>query len=558
LIATAQAAQTAGQLPQAQEAYLAVLEREPAHNEALSGMAQLAERAGDFEAAVHYGSRLVAVRSRDPSAHFALGNFLARRYDFPRARDCYRAALAIDATAAGVWNNLGNVEKYIGNLPESIACYDRAVACDPGNASLESNALIALCYDYSTSHDELIRRHRTWASRHAAPFYPHPRTWPNTRDPERKLRIGYVSQCFDSRVLGHFVRSFLRHHDSAKVEIHGYSGTRHPDEMTKEIREAFAYWTDIRALDDDAVAARIESDAIDILVDLDGHMPDTRLLIFARKPAPVQVTWIGYWNTTGMATVDYIVTDRYTTPHGSPQRFSEQPLYLPHTRFCYAPVGYAPEVATPPSQRRGVFTFGSFNRYDKLGIPLIDAWAEILRRAPGSQLLIKASAIDIPYARDELARRFAARGISPERVELRGRTPHAVMLAEYADVDLGLDTFPYNGGLTTCEALWMGVPIVAIEGERMISRQTSAMLRAVGLPEFIASSWEGYVELALQWSRRRDELAAIRESLRDRMRASPLCDGPRFARDAESAFCRIWHDYCGSPPAQSAGATAIC
>ena len=313
-----------------------------------------------------------------------------------------------------------------------------------------------------------------------------------------------------------------------------------------ELNRTFDHWRGIASRDDDAVAAQIESDAIDILVDLDGHTPDARLLVFARKPAPVAITWLGYWNTTGMTTVDYILTDPWTTPEGSPQRFTEEPLRLPATRFLYAPVPYAPEVAPLPSVARDVFTFGSFNRYDKLGPELIDSWAEILRQVPASRLVIKNSAIAIPHARDELLRLFATRGIAPDRVLLRAKSPHAAMLAEYGDVDLGLDTFPYNGGLTTCEALWMGVPMVAIEEERMISRQTSSMLRMVGGEAFIAATRDEYVALAVQWSQQRDRLAAVRASLRERMRVSPLCDGVLFTRNLEVALRDVWRRYCAA------------
>jgi predicted O-linked N-acetylglucosamine transferase (SPINDLY family) len=290
----------------------------------------------------------------------------------------------------------------------------------------------------------------------------------------------------------------------------------------------------------------VARDGIDILVDLDGHTPDSRLLLFARKPAPVAITWLGYWNTTGMATVDYILTDPHTTPEGSPQRFTEAPLRLPDSRFCYAPVPYAPAVAPLPVANGRAFTFGSFNRYDKLGPGVLDCWAAILQRVPASRLVIKNSAIAIAHARDALHRQFAARGIAPDRIELRARSPHAAMLAEYGDIDLGLDTFPYNGGLTTCEALWMGVPMVAIEEERMISRQTAAMLRLTGGEAFIAGTRDEYVALAVQWSQQRDKLAAVRASLRERMRASPLCDGVRFTRNLETALRAVWRRYCAA------------
>jgi len=545
-LASARQATAAGRLQEAQNAYLAVLEREPGSFDALSGMAQLAERAGDAEAALHYHSLLAETRPGDARAAFALGNFFARQYEFDRARSCFRRAVELDPAAAGAWNNLGNVEKYLGNLKESIACHDRAVACDPDNATLHSNALISLYYDTSTSHEELFARHTAWAQRHAARFYPRGRTWPNVRNPERVLRVGYVSGSLEGRVLGHFLRGVFPHHDRGQVVTYTYSGTRHADAITAELERSVDHWRDIRAQDDDAVAAQVARDGIDILVDLDGHTPDSRLLAFARKPAPVAITWLGYWNTTGMATVDYILTDPHTTPEGSPQRFTEAPLRLPDSRFCYAPVTYAPEVALLPSASASgrAFTFGSFNRYDKLGPSVLDAWAGILRRVPLSRLIIKNSAIAIPQARDALSRQFAARGIAPDRIELRARSPHAAMLAEYGDIDLGLDTFPYNGGLTTCEALWMGVPMVAIEEERMISRQTAAMLRLTGGEAFIARTRDEYMALAVQWSQERERLGAARASLRERMRTSPLCDGVRFTRNLEAALRGAWRRYC--------------
>jgi predicted O-linked N-acetylglucosamine transferase (SPINDLY family) len=540
----AEKALAAGRLPEAQTAYLAVLHSEPGSLDALLGMAVLAEGAGDDAASRHYHSRLEHAHPRNPRALYALGNFFAKRFDFARARANYRQALEQAPTLAGAWNNLGNVEKYLGNIREGIACYDRAVAADPGNASLHSAALISLYCDSSLSHEDLFARHAAWADRHAAGFYPRNPRWPNPKDPERRLRLGYVSEGFDGRVLGHFLRNVIPHHDRQQFSTYAYSGTRQPDLYTAELRGSFDYWREIRALDDEAVAAQVREDAIDILVDLDGHTPDTRLLVFARKPAPIQVTWLGYWNTTGMRTVDYIVTDPFTTPEDSPQRFSEAPLRLSDSRICYAPVPYAPAVSSLPCAERSVFTFGSFNRYDKLGPELIDCWAEILRQVPASRLIIKNSAIAIPYARAELSRRFVDLGIVAERVELRQRSPHAAMLAEYGDVDLGLDTFPYNGGLTTCEALWQGVPIVAIEGERMISRQTSAMLRLLGAEDLIARTRDEYVALAVRWARDKERLGSMRQSLRERMRASPLCDGPRFARNLEAVLRESWQAYC--------------
>jgi protein O-GlcNAc transferase len=542
--AIAERLMASGRADEAQDAYVSILAREPRNFAALLAMAQLAQRAGDDDASLHYHTRLAESHPDDARAQFACGNFHARRYDFPRARACYRKAVELAPAWSGAWNNLGNVEKYLGNLPEGLACYDRAVAADPDNAALHSSALIALHYDTSTSHDDLLARHVAWADRHAARHYPPARAWPNAKEPERILRIGYLSAWFDGHILAHFLRHVLPHHDRARFSIYAYSGTRQPDDYTTELAGTVDHWRDVRALSDDAVAGSITTDAIDVLVDLDGHTPGSRLLVLARKPAPVQVTWLGYFNTTGIRAIDYIVTDPRTTPADSPQRFAETPLRLPETRFCYAPVRYAPDVSPAPCARRGVFTFGSFNRYDKIGPDVVACWSEVLSRVPAARLVIKNSAMAIPYARTELARQFADRGIAPGRVELRGKSPHPAMLEEYGDIDLGLDTFPYNGGLTTCEALWQGVPIVAIAEERMISRQTAAMLQLVGAGEFVARTRDEYVALAVGWAQRPADLALVRQELRGRMRASPLCDGPRFTRDLETALRNAWRAWC--------------
>jgi protein O-GlcNAc transferase len=544
LLAAAQKAIDAGRLPEAQDAYLAVLATDAGNLDALLGMAALSQRAGDAAAAQHYHGLLAKRHPDDARAQFALGNHYAMQYDLERARAHYRRVVELSAASSGAWNNLGNVEKYLGNTAQAIACYERAVAADPGNVTLHSNLLISLHYDLAISHEELFARHLAWAQRHAAPFYPAKRRWPNDPDPERRLRIGFVSNGFDGRIVGHFLRSVVSHHDRDRFAAYAYSSTRQPDAMTAALRAAFDQWREIGALSDDSVAAQVERDAIDILVDLDGHAPGSRLLVFARKPAPVQLTWLDYFNTTGMRTVDFILTDAYTTPIDSPQRFVEAPLRLPHTRLCYTPVAHAPDVSALPCSRRDVFTFGSFNRYDKLGAAVIDCWAEILLRVPASRLIVKNAALAVAGARAALERRFADRGVAPGRIELRSRSPHAAMLAEYADVDLALDTFPYNGGLTSCEALWMGVPMVALEGERMISRQTAAILRLIGGDSFIARTRSEYVDVAVRWTRALERLAALRSSLRERMRSSALCDGERFARDLEGVLRSIWRAYC--------------
>lgn len=447
--------------------------------------------------------------------------------------------------------DLGNVEKYCGRFPEALECYRRAIECetDPAQqARRHSNLLFALHYDESLSHEAIHQAHREWAQRHARHLYPASPSWPNIPDATRTLRVGYVSGSFsESQIMGHFLQGVLDHHDRTQFRIHLYSAsTGVPDSQAAKLRRSAQEWIDIGPLDDSAAAERIRGDGIDILVDLDGHNPTGRPLIFARKPAPVQVEWLDWFDTSGMEAIECILTDPYTTPQDSPQRFVETPIRLPHTRLCYTPVDYAPPVAPMPSRAGAPFTFGSFNRQDKLHPALLRVWAQVLHAVPGSRLLLKNRALQVTAVRQELAGNFARLGIAPDRLLLRGPSPHAEMLGEYADVDVALDSFPYNGGLTTCECLWMGVPIVALEAERMIGRQTSAMLRLLGLADWVAASVDDYVRLALDKSRQADAVGRLRATLRQRFAGSKICDAAGFARDLESAYRSMWKVHCAA------------
>ncbi len=535
---------------QAERCYQQALAIEPASAAAWFAMGRLAERAGDIATAQQCFQQLVALHPAHAPGHFALGNVHARQFDFDRARAEYRAALEHDPTLVGVWGNLGNIEKYLGRFASALDCYRRAIEqeTDPAQqARLHSNLLLALHYDERLDHDALCAAHRDWGERHARALHPSPAAWPNARDAARPLRIGYVSASFaDNEIMGHFLQSVLAQHDRARHSIRLYSSTRGPEAAKANLRRQADAWIDIGALDDAAAAARIRADAIDILVDLDGHNPTGRPLIFARKPAPIQVEWLDWFDTSGMTAIDYVLTDPYTTPAGSLQRFTETVVHLPHCRLCYTPVDHAPPVAPPPHLAGAPFTFGSFNRQDKLYPALLSVWADILHAVPDARLLLKNRALQIDAVRRQVAATFDGFGIDAGRLVLRGPTPHAEMMAEYADIDIALDTFPYNGGLTTCECLWMGVPLVALEAERMIGRQSAAMLRLLGQDDWVAGGVADYVRLAVEWSRRRAELADLRAALRPRLAQSPICDAPRFARDLEAAYRAMWERWCAS------------
>ncbi len=549
LVAEARREIAAGALPAAEARLQQALRIEPAAADAWRALAEVAELAGDLEAAEACRARVVELRPGDAVAHFALGNVLVRRYAFASARTAYLRATELAPTLAGAWGNLGNVHKYLGDFRAAVDCQRREIALEPdlaARARRHSNLLIALHYDETLSAQALFDAHVEWAERYARPWYPAQPVRPERPDPGRRLRLGYLSGSMNGQIVGHFLANVLAHHDAAQFEVHGYSSTRLVDAMTERLRRQCHAWTDVAPLDDAAAAGAIRADGIDILVDLDGHAPAGRPLVVARKPAPLVVEWLDYFDTTGMGVVDYLLTDPYTTPEGSPQRFVETPFRLPHTRFCYAPPDAAPAVAPFPAPRRGQVTFGSFNRQDKLHPALVGCWSRILRAVPGARLLLKNRALQVPAVRDALVAAFAREGVPAGRIELRGPSPHAALLAEYADVDIALDTFPYNGGLTTCECLWMGVPIVALEAERMIGRQTAALLRLLALDDWVAADVDAYVALAIAKAATVAAGDGPRADIRSRMAASPLTDAPRFVGDLEAAYRAMWTRCCAA------------
>ncbi|MFI3137409.1 MAG: tetratricopeptide repeat protein [Methylococcaceae bacterium] len=542
------------QLDAAENAIQEAIRLAPASLDAWQALGNLAEKLGDFEAAKECYQHLLTLDPTSVLGYFLLGNLFYRLSAFLEAQKAYKQAIHINQQLPEVWGNLGNVEKYLGNFQEAINCYYRSVACHTDvtqKARLHSNLLFSLHYDQTLSHDIIFQAHRKWAADYAQDYYPIHPAWLNSTEPKRQLRLGYVSGSFNGLIVGHFLDSVFSAHNPENFHLIVYSSTLHKDAKTEKLSQLCQEWVDIVHLDDDAVAERIQRDAIDILIDLDGHSPTGRPLLFARKPSPIQVAWLDYFNTTGMAAMDYIITDTFTTPIDSPQCFSETVIRLPDTRFCYTPPVYAPAVSEIPCLAGKAFTFGSFNRQDKLHPELIRIWAEILHATPGSRLLLKNRALGVPAVKAALEARFSQQGISIERLILRGASPHVDMLLEYSDIDVALDTFPYNGGLTSCECLWMGIPIIALEGQRMVERQTSSMLRLLGLDAWVASSIDAYIALAVKASLTQNhaKLTLLRHQLRAQMAASLLCDATRFTQNLEAAYRFMWEVYCKNNPA---------
>jgi predicted O-linked N-acetylglucosamine transferase (SPINDLY family) len=391
--------------------------------------------------------------------------------------------------------------------------------------------------------EALYAEARRWASAHAEALREQ-RGYANDRSPNRRLRIGYVSSDLRQHPVGFFFAPVFTHHDKQAFELICYAGVRHPDALTAQFRACADRWHEVTALTDEALAEQIRADRIDILVDLSGHTRGHRLLTFARKPAPVQVTAGGHYDTTGMTAIDYLISDRFHTPVGAERYFSETLIRLPHDYICYGPPDYAPAVAPPPLSREGQVTFGCFNNLAKVTPEVIALWAKILQALPGSRLRLQTRELGDAATCARYHALFKDQGVAASCIELQGHIPHRQLLAAYSEIDIALDPFPYSGGLTTCEALWMGVPVITLTGHCFAGRHSTSHLANVGLPELITTTPEAYVAVAIALAQDTDRLTTLRQDLRERLSTSPLCDAKGYTRALEAAYRGMWEKYC--------------
>lgn len=495
-----------------------------------------------YEQVLELGARDVSIYS----THLNLGVVCFELRDFEAAIAHSRQALASKPGCAVCYSNIGNAQMEQGKHVEAIASFEQALKLDPNFAGVYGNILF--CMNYMDCYDaqQIFARHIEWAERYAARYIA-TTSHDNTREPRRTLRIGYVSADFREHPVGFFMEGVLQYHTAAACEIYCYSNSSHEDAMTARLRRHVACWRQISALNDDEAAAMIRADGIDILVDLSGHTAGSRLLVFARKPAPVQVTWLGYNNTTGLSNMDYLLADAGVIPPDTAQRFSEQVLRLPGCYLCYLAPEYAPAVTPSPNITNGYITFGCFNNLAKVTEAMLVLWAEILHRVPNSRFILKYRQLADPVVQQRYRDWFSARGIAPERVILDGRNlDHACLLGYYGALDIALDTHPYSGVTTTCEALWMGVPVVTLAGENFISRNSATLLSNAGLDDLITSTPQQYVETAVALAADDVRLAQLRSVQRERIKASPLGNAPMFVQHLEAAYRSIWEKWCAS------------
>jgi len=439
---------------------------------------------------------------------------------------------------------LATIASDCGDVETASASFYRATVAAPDASGELGKFCMSLSYNEHVSLEDIHREHREYGNKFMAGLWTGERH-PNLPESGRRLRVGYVSPDFRNHSVAWFLEPVLRAHDRNGFEVYGYHNYARSDAITERLRGLCDGWVDAVGLSDDQLAERIRTDGIDLLIDLAGHTAGNRLGVFARKPAPVQMTWLGYLTTTGVPTIDYRLTDAHVDPDGYEAWQVEHPLRLPDGYVCYGPPADAPQVGPLPANSQGSLTFGSFNNLAKLSHATLALWSHVLQAVPDSRLMLKSRALADPWVRERLTARFAEQGIAAERLILNGwETGRDAHLELYNRIDIGLDTTPYNGVTTTCEALWMGVPVLSRVGATQASRQGKSLLGAVGLEAWACADDAAFITKARAAAADLDGLARLRAGLRACMAASPLTDARGFTRHLERAYRQGWEQWC--------------
>jgi protein O-GlcNAc transferase len=527
-----------GSLDQAASHFQDALAVHPGEVKTLNGLGVVLQRMGQIEPAGACYREAVRIDPCYLDAQINLAILLKDHGRLCAAERLLKTALTHLPDAVRLRYNLANVLHLQGRSLDAVSAYRETLALDPEHLDARQNLLFALHYAPQISDRHIFAEHLaavgtrafTPASSQSDPLEPSTRS--------ARIRIGYLSPDFRSHAVASFIEPILSHHDKSRFEIFCYANLSRPDRTTERLKVLCEGWRDICAVGDEEAAKIIAADRLDILVDLAGHTAGNRLPLLARKPAPLQATWIGYPDTTGMPELDFRITDELADPPGTTERFhSERLIRLPRSFCCYLPEGSSPAVAALPCLESGRITFGSFNNLAKVTPEVIALWSRVLQAVPGSRMLMKCR----PFADDEVCARimesFAGEGVAAERIELHpGDAAPADHLAQYGRVDIALDTFPYNGTTTSCEALWMGVPVVTLAGTRHAARTGVSILTNCGLATLVAQSLEEYVAIACELARDTAALQRLRAGLRERVSLSPLTDGKGVTRELEAAF----------------------
>lgn len=536
----------AGRLQDAFNFLRKALELRPNYAHAFVNLGTALLELGKYELAATSFDRAQVLSPKLHSAYFGLGEVLRHLGEYENAKKNFEQALELKPNYAEAHTSIGSTLVGIGQLEEGLAQYRTALAIQPNFAEALGGMLFAQNYLGSLAPEQMFadaQRYGDIISGGVAPYS----AWDGSAEAQRKLRIGIVSGDLKNHPVGYFVEGVVGalqtlHSDS--LELLAYHTDRTEDALSARIKPRFVQWQSTIGLNNEQLAQRIHEDRVDILIDLSGHTGHNRLPAFAWKPAPVQVSWLGYFATTGVPAIDYLIADPHTLRPDQEKYFTESIWRLPETRLCFTAPEEQVAVAPLPALTKGHVTFGCFNNLSKFNDQVIALWSRLLLRLPDSRLMLKAKPFYDPVVRDSLLQRFARHGVTPDRLILEGASPRQQYLETYHRIDIGLDPFPYTGGTTTAESLWMGVPVLTLAGESFLARQGVGLLTNAGLPDWIATDADDYLAKAIAQAQDLPRLAALRQSLREQVLASPVFDAPRFAGHFVQALRDMWTQWC--------------
>ena len=537
--------QDLGRLNEAVQSYDRAIQLKPDYAEAYNNRGNTLKNLGQLDEALKNYDKAIQFKADYVEAYNNRGNTLKDLWQLEEAMQSYNKAIQLKPDYTKAYNNRGAGLQDLGQLDEAIKDYNKAIQLKPDFTEAYSNLLMTLNYTphlNAIEHIELARKFGEIVTEKAETYSPDYQYLPA---PER-LRIGLVSGDLLNHPVGYFLESVLSSMDASKIELIAYPTTPKVDDLSERIKSFFSMWKPIYGKTDEAAAKLIGADGVHVLLDLSGHTSGNRLPMFGYKPAPVQVSWLGYFATTGLNEMDYLIGDPYVTPPKDDGNFTEKVWRLPETRWCFTPPNVDVAIAEPPALKQGYVTFGCFNNATKVNDEVVALWAKVLEAIPTSRLLLKTKQFRDQMARETIIQRFTAQGVNSKRIILEGPEDRQKYFAAYNKIDITLDPFPFTGGTTSVESLWMGVPLVTLAGDSLVSRQGVGVLMNAGLPDWIAEDEEEYVAKAVLFASDLDKLAMLRTGLRSQVLASPLFDAPRFAQNIGNALWEMWHQWTQS------------
>jgi predicted O-linked N-acetylglucosamine transferase (SPINDLY family) len=522
-----------------------VVDSNPTNAVAVSTLASEYIRQNNVKMAEKYYHQAVLLLPEDAKIHTNYGYVLANMQKHTEAEPHFRKALQLDHTLTLVYSSLASCLRSQGKIADAIDCYEKGLSLADDDIVMHSNYLLALHYLAEQNPAKNLEAHKKWVQRHINKEGEFSVENTKNLESEKVLRIGYVSSDFRTHSVAYFLAPLLSNHNKEKFKIYCYSNVPVHDQTTKLFKNYADVWRDTVKLSDQEMESCIRADEIDILVDLSGHTAGNRLAVFARKPTPIEVTWLGYPDTTGLDVMDYRISDSLVDPAEFDEFYSEKLYKIDGCFVCYQQLFDTPPVALSPFNSNGYITFGSFNNLSKINDTVLKTWADILKQVPDSRLQIKNPSLTDTTVREHFLSIFINSGIEQDRIILKGLSSTTMEhLTEYNNIDIALDTFPYNGTTTTCEALWMGVPVLTVAGNTHANCVGKSLLTASGLSMWVTDTIYEYIKSAVTFANKPELLDQQRMTMRDKMLSSVLCDGKSFAEKMEKAYRYMWHEMC--------------